>query len=83
MTMPDTVPAAGCPSYVLPLRWQQERDSGELTTYLRGLARVCEVIVADGSPGPASRAIIGPGRGSPVICARILTWSFVTGRSTA
>ena len=36
--------------YLLPLRWQADRDTGELTSYLRDMARVCQVVVVDGSP---------------------------------
>jgi hypothetical protein len=45
-------PAPGRDCYLLPLRWQQDHGSGELTAYLRGLARLCQVIVVDGSPDP-------------------------------
>ncbi|GAB2924923.1 glycosyltransferase [Nonomuraea fastidiosa] len=39
--------------YVLPLRWEDDRGLGELTAYLRALARhVREIIVVDGSPPP-------------------------------
>ena len=48
----DKTPEAGRPCYLLPLRWQEDRDGGELTAYLRGLARLCQVIVVDGSPDP-------------------------------
>ena len=37
-------------SYVLPLRWQQDRGLDELTGYLRRLSAWAEVIVVDGSP---------------------------------
>jgi hypothetical protein len=37
-------------SYVLPLRWDDDRDPGELTAYLRRLSQTVEVIVVDGSP---------------------------------
>ncbi|MFP5352051.1 MAG: glycosyltransferase [Actinomycetota bacterium] len=37
-------------SYVLPLRWTDDRDLAELSHYLRSLASLVEVIVVDGSP---------------------------------
>ncbi|MDP9227128.1 MAG: glycosyltransferase family 2 protein, partial [Actinomycetota bacterium] len=37
-------------SYVLPLRWDENGDSDELTAYLRWLSGVVELIVVDGSP---------------------------------
>jgi hypothetical protein len=37
-------------SYVLPLRWDDERDPSALTAYLQRLSRSVEVIVVDGSP---------------------------------
>jgi SAM-dependent methyltransferase len=38
-------------TYVLPLRWSDDRELAELTAYLRGVSRdVAEVIVVDGSP---------------------------------
>src|SRR4051794_37171264 len=36
-------------SYVLPLRWNEDRGLDELTDYLRWLARRCQVVVVDGS----------------------------------
>jgi hypothetical protein len=40
-------------SYVLPLRWAADADRlFELTSYLRSLRGLCEVIVVDGSPCP-------------------------------
>ncbi|MDF5752802.1 hypothetical protein [Spongiactinospora sp. TRM90649] len=36
--------------YVLPLRWHEDAGLGELTAYLRVLARHVRVIVVDGSP---------------------------------
>jgi hypothetical protein len=43
-------------SYVLPLRWDQDKDSRELTTYLRCLSQAAELIVVDGSPPPIFEA---------------------------
>jgi hypothetical protein len=40
-------------SYVLPLRWAEDRGLDELTGYLRFLASRCEIIVVDASPAPA------------------------------
>lgn len=37
-------------SYVLPLRWSDDRDLADLSHYLRDLASRAEVIVVDGSP---------------------------------
>lgn len=38
-------------SYVLPLRWEEDRGLGELADYLAALARlVADVVVVDGSP---------------------------------
>lgn len=37
-------------SYVLPLRWSDDRDLADLSHYLRSLCSVAEVIVVDGSP---------------------------------
>jgi hypothetical protein len=37
-------------SYVLPLRWDEDRGLDELTRYLRGLPDWLELIVVDGSP---------------------------------
>ncbi|MEA2510428.1 MAG: hypothetical protein QOG21_2510 [Actinomycetota bacterium] len=37
-------------TYVLPLRWDDERDPSELTTYLERLSQTVELIVVDGSP---------------------------------
>jgi hypothetical protein len=39
-------------SYVLPLRWADDRGLVELTDYIRFLAGRCEVIVVDASPAP-------------------------------
>jgi hypothetical protein len=36
--------------YVLPLRWADDAELGDLTAYLRVLSRTCRVIVVDGSP---------------------------------
>jgi hypothetical protein len=44
------VPARPC--YLLPLRWQEDSGAGELTAYLRHIARTCQVVVVDGSPDP-------------------------------
>lgn len=49
-TAPAPSPGACC--YLLPLRWQEDRDNGELTAYLRDVARSIQVIVVDGSPDP-------------------------------
>jgi hypothetical protein len=38
------------PCYLVPLRWQADSDAGELTAYLRHIARRCQVVVVDGSP---------------------------------
>jgi hypothetical protein len=55
--MPGTGPAAASgppsrepPCYVLPLRWEEGRDAGELTAYLRRMAAAVQVIAVDGSP---------------------------------
>jgi Glycosyl transferase family 21 len=37
-------------TYVLPLRWDEERELGELTEYLERLSGFVELIVVDGSP---------------------------------
>jgi hypothetical protein len=37
-------------TYVLPLRWDDGRDPTELTDYLRGLSKLVELMVVDGSP---------------------------------
>jgi hypothetical protein len=37
-------------TYVLPLRWDHERDPGEISGYLRWLSGLVELIVVDGSP---------------------------------
>jgi hypothetical protein len=37
-------------TYVLPLRWDDERDAAELTEYLQRLSGTLELIVVDGSP---------------------------------
>jgi hypothetical protein len=39
-------------TYVLPLRWTDDRELDELTDYLSGLPTWAEVIVVDGSPPP-------------------------------
>ena len=39
-------------TYLLPLRWSDDRDLAELTAYLAGLPDWAEVIVVDGSPEP-------------------------------
>jgi hypothetical protein len=44
------MPAPSRPCYVLPLRWETDRDTGELTGYLRRVAATGQVIVVDGSP---------------------------------
>lgn len=38
--------------YVLPLRWESDEESEDLTTYLRWLAQHARIIVVDGSPAP-------------------------------
>jgi hypothetical protein len=38
-------------TYVLPLRWDEERRPDELTSYLSALSGLVELIVVDGSPG--------------------------------
>src|SRR5215213_60446 len=38
-------------SYVLPIRWSDDRGLDELTDYLRRLPTWVELIVVDGSPG--------------------------------
>jgi hypothetical protein len=41
------------PCYVLPLRWKDgQHRPEELTGYLHQLARSCDVLIVDGSPGP-------------------------------
>jgi hypothetical protein len=42
----------GRPCYLLPLRWHEDSGAGELTAYLRHIARTCQVVVVDGSPDP-------------------------------
>jgi hypothetical protein len=37
-------------TYVLPIRWSDDRDFEELTGYLRGLPEWVELVVIDGSP---------------------------------
>lgn len=37
-------------TYVLPIRWSDDRDFDELTDYLRGLPDWAELVVVDGSP---------------------------------
>ncbi|HKH22886.1 MAG TPA: glycosyltransferase family 2 protein [Solirubrobacterales bacterium] len=39
-------------SYVLPIRWADDREIEELTDYLRGLPDWIELIIVDGSPDP-------------------------------
>jgi hypothetical protein len=39
-------------TYVLPIRWIDDRGFGELTDYLRGLPDWLELVVVDGSPRP-------------------------------
>jgi hypothetical protein len=39
-------------TYLLPLRWSDDRDLAELTEYLAGLPEWAEVVVVDGSPEP-------------------------------
>lgn len=41
---------SGRPCYLLPLSWQADRDTAELTAYLRHMAGLCHVVVVDGSP---------------------------------
>ncbi len=38
-------------TYILPIRWNDDADLGELTRYLRSLPEWVELIVVDGSPG--------------------------------
>jgi hypothetical protein len=45
-------PARERPCYLVPLRWETDRGTGELTSYLRHLAATCQVLVVDGSPEP-------------------------------
>jgi hypothetical protein len=41
------------PCYLLPLRWEAGRGGlEELTAYLQGLVRVCDLLIVDGSPPP-------------------------------
>jgi hypothetical protein len=40
------------PCYLLPLRWQCDDGLGELTGYLRHVARFCDVLIVDASPEP-------------------------------
>jgi hypothetical protein len=42
--------------YVLPLRWDDDRDLDDLTAYLRRLGRWVRVIVVDASPAPVFAA---------------------------
>jgi hypothetical protein len=50
---PSPDPPVGRPGYLLPLRWQDgQQGLGELTGYLRQIARHCDVVVVDGSPEP-------------------------------
>jgi hypothetical protein len=42
-------------SYLLPLRWTEERNLAELSAYLRFLAARCEVVVVDASPPELAR----------------------------
>jgi len=39
-------------SYVLPLRWREPRELGEMGAYLRWLAGRCDVVIVDASPEP-------------------------------
>jgi hypothetical protein len=39
-------------TYILPIKAQRPQDEGELTSYLRWLGTLAEVIVVDGSPPP-------------------------------
>jgi hypothetical protein len=39
-------------TYVLPIRWSDDRDFDELTDYLRALPDWAELVVVDGSPPP-------------------------------
>lgn len=43
-------------SYILPIRRSSVEDVSELTGYLEGIARWCEVVVVDGSPPPVFAA---------------------------
>jgi hypothetical protein len=56
-------------TYVLPLRWTDDRELLELTSYLRWLAGQLEVIVVDGSPDElyAAHAALWNGSGVQVI----------------
>jgi hypothetical protein len=48
---PGPGPSADRPCYLLPLRWPDgQQGLGELTGYLRQIARHCDVVVVDGSP---------------------------------
>ncbi len=38
------------PCYLLPLRWEEDREATELTAYLRRMAEVGQVVIVDGSP---------------------------------
>ncbi|MGC5014249.1 glycosyltransferase [Streptosporangium sp. DT93] len=49
--------------YVLPLRWEEDGGLDELTAYLRGLARLVDVTVVDGSPSPLFERHAGRWRG--------------------
>ena len=46
-------PEATAVSYVLPIRWPEDRGRDELTDYLRWLSGRAEVLVVDGSPPAA------------------------------
>lgn len=53
MNSPAVPTSAAVPlSYVLPLKWTDDRELPELTRYLRWLSTVAEVIVVDGSDEP-------------------------------
>lgn len=45
----------GRPCYLLPLRWETDDGLTELTGYLRGIAKSCDVLIVDGSPEPLFR----------------------------
>ncbi len=44
------MPTSERPCYLVPLRWQADSGAGEMTAYLRHIARTCHVVVVDGSP---------------------------------
>lgn len=41
--------------YIVPLRWADDRDFGEMAAYLNHLARHVDVTLVDGSPDPVRR----------------------------